>query len=96
MFDVTAFSSDVGFAKPDPRIFHRVLRDLAVEPGEAVFVGDRPEDDVAGARAAGMKAILRRHPLREIPPRIQVDAMIDRLEEIPPILRAWSPAVSSS
>ena len=46
-----------GVRKPDPPIFERALRQLDVVAGEAVFVGDNPHADVAGAQAVGMKAI---------------------------------------
>jgi putative hydrolase of the HAD superfamily len=48
----------VGVAKPDPAIFHIALKALGVEAQRAVFVGDLPAVDVAGAQAAGLAAIL--------------------------------------
>jgi putative hydrolase of the HAD superfamily len=48
----------VGVEKPDPRIFQLALDDCGVRPDEALFVGDIYEVDVAGARAAGMDAVL--------------------------------------
>jgi putative hydrolase of the HAD superfamily len=56
----TVFSSDVGWRKPDARIFTTALERLGVGPGEAVFVGDRLRDDIAGARAVGMRTVLTR------------------------------------
>ena len=47
-----------GKTKPDPTIFRAVLERLGVEPGEAAMVGDSPEDDIAGARALGIRAFL--------------------------------------
>lgn len=44
--------------KPHPEPFHRCLEALGVsDPATAVFVGDNPERDVAGARNAGMHAV---------------------------------------
>ena len=51
-------SAEVGVTKPDPRIFEIALERLRCDPEEAVFVGDSLETDVAGARAAGMRAFL--------------------------------------
>ena len=55
-----------GKVKPSPTIFRAVLELLAVEPEAAVMVGDSPDDDIAGARALGMRAFLLdregRHP----------------------------------
>jgi len=47
-----------GRTKPHASIFRAVLDLLGVEPGEAVMVGDMIADDVEGARAVGMRAIL--------------------------------------
>ena len=47
-----------GKTKPHETIFRRMLELLDVEPGEAVMVGDTLEDDVEGALAVGMRAIL--------------------------------------
>jgi HAD superfamily hydrolase (TIGR01549 family) len=47
-----------GKTKPHETIFRRILEMLAVEAGEAVMVGDTFEDDVEGALAVGMRAIL--------------------------------------
>lgn len=46
---------DTGAAKPDVRIFHTAAARLGVAPGEVLHVGDDPQMDVAGARAAGMR-----------------------------------------
>ncbi|RMF73064.1 MAG: HAD family hydrolase [Acidobacteria bacterium] len=51
-------SEIVGVAKPDPRIFAIALERLAARPEQAVYVGDVPSYDVAGARAAGIEPIL--------------------------------------
>src|SRR4051794_19853880 len=58
--DVDAWvSSGVhGKVKPSPSIFKAVLELLEVEPEAAVMVGDSPEDDVAGAEALGIRALL--------------------------------------
>jgi HAD superfamily hydrolase (TIGR01549 family) len=55
-----------GYVKPHPTIFQAALQQLGVEPAETVMVGDSLEEDVEGARALGMRAILidreNRHP----------------------------------
>jgi putative hydrolase of the HAD superfamily len=47
-----------GKTKPHRTIFRAMLERLAVAPGEAVMVGDTIEDDIEGARAVGMRAVL--------------------------------------
>ncbi|MBA4179993.1 MAG: hypothetical protein C0506_05330 [Anaerolinea sp.] len=51
-------SADVGLAKPNPAIFHRALQTMGLDPQETLFVGDRVETDIIGARAAGLRAVL--------------------------------------
>ncbi len=57
-FDTVLDSHEVGFQKPDLRIFKKGLDDLNVTPAEAVHVGDLFEADVVGARAAGILPVL--------------------------------------
>jgi putative hydrolase of the HAD superfamily len=57
-FDAIISSADVAAEKPDPRIFAEALRRLGVSPADAIHVGDTIRDDVDGARAAGMHAVL--------------------------------------
>lgn len=55
--DYYVISAVFGIAKPDPRIFQEALRLSGVGAEEAVHVGDSLEDDIHGARRAGIKAI---------------------------------------
>jgi len=57
-FETILDSHEVGFQKPDERIFLKGLADLNVLPAEAVHVGDLFEADVIGAQAAGITPIL--------------------------------------
>lgn len=50
-------SVDVGCTKPDPKIFQAALTALGCEPKDAIFIGDSPHRDMAGARAIGMPHI---------------------------------------
>lgn len=59
-FDVIVFSSDVGFKKPDPRIFRVALDAMSLEPEDALFIGDSFENDILGAKKAGMQAMFIR------------------------------------
>jgi REG-2-like HAD superfamily hydrolase len=56
-FDVVVVSGEVGFEKPDPRVFHIACERLGVEPSRLLHVGDREDDDVEGARAAGCRSL---------------------------------------
>jgi putative hydrolase of the HAD superfamily len=57
LFDAVVITGLLPAGKPDPRTFERICADLDVEPEDAVYVGDRPGTDVAGATAVGMRAI---------------------------------------
>jgi putative hydrolase of the HAD superfamily len=56
--DAMVGSRSHGRTKPHPSIFVAALRMLDVPPDEAAMVGDSYEDDIEGARALGMRAIL--------------------------------------
>lgn len=56
-FEYCAFSCFLRVAKPDPACYRAVLERLGAPPGEVVFLDDRPEN-VAGAAALGMRAVL--------------------------------------
>jgi HAD superfamily hydrolase (TIGR01509 family) len=56
--DAAVFCADVGYRKPHPAPFERALSLLGVRAAEAVFVGDDPRWDVAGAQRAGVRPIL--------------------------------------
>lgn len=60
LVDEAVPSAEAGAAKPDPRAFEAGLRAAGCEPEEAVHVGDSEENDVAGARGAGIRAVLLR------------------------------------
>jgi putative hydrolase of the HAD superfamily len=50
-------SGEVGFGKPDVRIFQTMLSSLDVAPDEAIMIGNSLVTDVQGAQAAGIRAI---------------------------------------
>lgn len=86
-FDARLTAADVGYIKPHPAIFQAISTRLGTKPEEALFVGDRPKNDIAGANQAGMISILFSPPhlnweLEEVVP----DYTINRLSEILPLL----------
>jgi HAD superfamily hydrolase (TIGR01549 family) len=56
--DAAVSSRTHGRVKPHESIFRAALAELGVEPEAAAMVGDSPEDDIEGARALGMHALL--------------------------------------
>jgi putative hydrolase of the HAD superfamily len=55
--DVAVFSSEVGKRKPHRAIFETALERLGVAAERAVFVGDRREADIRGAKEVGMRTV---------------------------------------
>jgi putative hydrolase of the HAD superfamily len=58
LMDAVVFCRDVGWRKPDPRIFHYALNKLGVDASECLFVGDDPRWDISGPNKVGIKSIL--------------------------------------
>ena len=82
--DAVASSATWGVHKPDPGFFARVVELAGVEPGKIAYVGDRVDNDVGPAIAAGMVAVhIRRGPwghLQQPPPEA---IRIHSLDELP-------------
>ena len=82
---VAVSSAVVGAAKPDPAVFRAALSAAGCEPHEAFHVGDSPDGDVMGARAAGVRAaLLDRHGALGEPPAGV--AKIGSLDELPSVI----------
>lgn len=57
-FEVIVISGEVGFQKPSPVIFEQALRRLGLPARAVAHVGDSVNEDLEGARAAGLRAVL--------------------------------------
>jgi HAD superfamily hydrolase (TIGR01549 family) len=57
-FDLVVTSARAGYRKPRPEIFRQALALAGAEPGRSLYVGDDPTCDEAGARGAGLTALL--------------------------------------
>jgi putative hydrolase of the HAD superfamily len=87
LFDSTVFSCSVGFRKPDPAIYQLALDELDVEPGEAIFVGDGANDELAGAERVGMRAVLILRPEQDEPYWEEAHGWEPRINSLPEVLR---------
>jgi putative hydrolase of the HAD superfamily len=56
-FDATAFSAEVGAAKPEPAIYLHACAALGAEPADCVYVGDGNDGELPAAASLGMHAI---------------------------------------
>lgn len=76
-------SEATGWRKPDPRIFLKAAELLKLDPGQCMYVGDHPINDIKGAESAGMKAVWLRGfhlwPHSEAAPVASVDTLGDVL-----------------
>ncbi|MDQ0430693.1 putative hydrolase of the HAD superfamily [Planomicrobium stackebrandtii] len=78
-FEEILISEWEGLAKPDAAIFLKALASLGVSPGEAVYVGDHPKNDIEAAKAVGMKAIWKKDYHWSC---LEADGEIDGLHEV--------------
>ncbi len=58
IFDALLSTIDIGAVKPDPEPFEAALRTMKCRPDEVLYVGDRVETDIEGARRVGMRTCL--------------------------------------
>ena len=89
--DLIGSSTAWGVEKPDVRFFERIATELGLPPAEIAYVGDRVDNDVRPAAAAGLQAIfVRRGPWaciqapRDDPPEAVLT--VNSLEELPAAL----------
>jgi putative hydrolase of the HAD superfamily len=90
LIDGAVYSSEIDWTKPHPEAFLAAMAAVGVtDPKRCVFVGDRPWDDIHGARSVGMRAVLIPHS--DVPTFADAtpDAVIDSLTELVPLIEAW-------
>ena len=84
-FPVRIYSSEVGFRKPNRRIFELALQQLDVGPEQCLFVGDLVKTDMVGARRAGMTTVLK-SPFAGSKPNRLAHHTIRAMSELPAIV----------
>lgn len=84
-FETISWSEEMGFEKPDPRIFEMALERIGAGPSEAVYVGDSVEADVLGAEQVGILPIHADHRQR-LPDgsQLRVESLAGLLDLLPP------------
>jgi 2-haloalkanoic acid dehalogenase type II len=86
-FEISLHAAALGCAKPDPRAYEALAAALTMRPEEILFVGDEPQADVAGPRAAGMKTVWVNRAGRDWPTGLAPpDHVIDDLHELVALL----------
>ncbi len=85
LFDPIVLSRDVGFRKPDPKIFEYALDLASVNPVDAIFIGDSFMKDILGAKNVGMKTIwIMHHGAESLSP--SCDGIATNFAEIPKLV----------
>jgi putative hydrolase of the HAD superfamily len=90
LIDGAVYSSEIDWTKPHPEAFRAAMAAVGVsDPAACVFVGDRPYDDVYGAKQAGMRAVLV--PNSDVPAcaDAEPDAVISGLADLIPLIESW-------
>jgi putative hydrolase of the HAD superfamily len=99
-FEHVIASGEVGYAKPDPRIFERAASEFGVAVSDALYVGDRLRTDAIGAASAGLVGVwLDRHGTASSDEleaaRASGVRVISTLAELPPLIAAGFDAVAN-
>lgn len=94
LIDAAVYTSEIEWTKPHPAAFAAALAAVGgVAPEHAVFVGDRPWDDVAGAQGVGMRAVLVPHStipaVQQRPVTGVPDAVVGRLSDLLELVDRW-------
>ncbi|KAA2264678.1 HAD family hydrolase [Solihabitans fulvus] len=94
LFDACVWSSDLPWTKPHPEAFRAAMAAVGVtDPADCVYVGDRPYDDISGAKGVGMRAVLVPHSTipaeQQVPVDARPDAVIQRLADLLPVVDGW-------
>jgi phosphoglycolate phosphatase len=97
LFAAIVAGGDVAFGKPSSQPILEIARQLRVDPGELVVVGDGPQDIEAGRRA-GARAVGVRGGFLPLERLIgsQPDVLLDSLAEVPWVVRRWGDATTKS
>lgn len=97
-FTHLTFSDELGRSKPHPDVFLTTLAALAVEPSQAIHVGDLLRTDVAGAQAVGMRGVQYVGITQDdwiaasdaSASTVVPDAVINSHTELTPLLHRWN------
>jgi putative hydrolase of the HAD superfamily len=96
LIDADVYSSEMAWTKPHPQAFHQAATALGVETDEAVYVGDRPFQDIHGSQNAGMRAIWVPHSKIPLAQQVAVDVVPDgvahELLDVLAIVDGWRPS----
>lgn len=89
LIDRRLYTSEIDWVKPHPAPFRTIVEQLDAAPGDCVFVGDRPIDDIDGAARVGMRTVwvVNDHAPGD---SSGADARIADLSELPGVVARWN------
>jgi len=83
-FDQILISEAEGIKKPEPELYLRACQKMKVAPGDVIFVGDHPTNDIEAPKKLGMRAIWVRNDVYD--PPIDHDGIVQSVAELPDLL----------
>lgn len=90
LIDGAVYSSEIAWTKPHPEAFRAAMAAVGVsDPASCVFVGDRPYDDIFGAKSLGMRTVLVPNAAVPAYQGGVPDVVITRLADLLPHLDNW-------
>ena len=90
MFDVFIFSDEIGFSKPEAKVFHAASEGLGIELNELVHIGDRENNDIIGPKKIAMYAVLCTAVIDRGSENTQADAVFMKYKELPKIIETMN------
>jgi putative hydrolase of the HAD superfamily len=84
LFELILIEGELGYGKPDRRVFQAALEHFDARPGEAWMIGDNLEADIGGAQALGIPGVWHDADGRGLPaePRVVPQRVIRHLPEL--------------
>ena len=86
LLDERVYTCELDYMKPHPAAFEAALDAVGVsDPSRAVYVGDRPFDDIFGAQRAGLRTALRTNPLvpgHDVVPDVEIGGLPELLTHL--------------
>lgn len=90
LIDGAVYSSEIPWTKPHPEAFRAAMTAVGVsDPASCVFVGDRPYDDIFGAKSLGMRTVLIPNAAVAAYEGGVPDLVLTRLADLLPHLENW-------
>ncbi len=89
-FDVLIISGELGYCKPHPLVFRRLVEQLGVKKGQILFVGDDPLPDITGASQAGLQPVWMTYVShKNIPLRSGDSSDAEMVDDNVPVISTW-------